>query len=404
MPSTGRLDMPSSCLTRRFLTLVVAVCAAFGSAAIAGCGNEENAASGAKSGSGEAAPAAGSGVDEAKKLIAPVQEEVEWQAPGPEFDATKAAGKSVWYIAPPLAIPFVKTLTDGFVDAVEEAGAKVTMFDGKGGLADQARGFEQAIAQNADLIVFQGIRPAAISAQIQSATKAGIPIISAVNADPGSRLKGENDNVLEGIAHCVSCAGKMMADFVIADSGGKANAVAIWASDFYEGGQMQLDGIKGEFERLCPDCKLKIVDEPSAQWAQLTTLTQSLLRQDPTIDYLLPLYDGMATFMFPGIEAAGAGDTVKLVSFNATPAVMKDLSEGGVVVAEVGSAADWQGWAVADSALRELSGVDAIKDPKVPMRLFTKDNIGSIDLSAQESTWYGSSDYKSEYKTLWGLG
>ena len=35
--------------------------------------------------------------------------------------------------------------------------------------------------------------------------------------------------------------------------------------------------------------------------------------------------------------------------------------------------------------------------------LFTSANIGSINLNAQESTWYGKVDYVAAYKKLWGV-
>ena len=62
-----------------------------------------------------------------------------------------------------------------------------------------------------------------------------------------------------------------------------------------------------------------------------------------------------------------------------------------------------QGWAFADQALRVAAGVKPLPDIGVKDRLFAKDNINSIDLNAQESTWYGHDDYAAQYKKLWGV-
>jgi len=62
-----------------------------------------------------------------------------------------------------------------------------------------------------------------------------------------------------------------------------------------------------------------------------------------------------------------------------------------------------EGWALADQFIRVVTGSKPLDDTKVGLRMFTAQNIGSIDLSAPESTWYGV-DYESGYKKLWGVG
>jgi hypothetical protein len=44
-----------------------------------------------------------------------------------------------------------------------------------------------------------------------------------------------------------------------------------------------------------------------------------------------------------------------------------------------------------------------VADEKVPLRLFTRDNINTIDVSKDEKTWYGTVDPVCEYHKLWGL-
>ena len=54
--------------------------------------------------------------------------------------------------------------------------------------------------------------------------------------------------------------------------------------------------------------------------------------------------------------------------------------------------------------LRILAGVTPVKDEKIPLRTFDRTNIGTVDLNASDATWYGPTDYKAEYKKLWGIG
>ena len=59
--------------------------------------------------------------------------------------------------------------------------------------------------------------------------------------------------------------------------------------------------------------------------------------------------------------------------------------------------------ALADQALRVLAGQPAVADENVPLRLFTRDDVGTIDPTKDESTWYGSVNPICEYHKLWGL-
>ena len=87
----------------------------------------------------------------------------------------------------------------------------------------------------------------------------------------------------------------------------------------------------------------------------------------------------------------------------ATPSVLQSLKNNDVVAANVGANPEQYGWSFADQSLRLLSGQEPVKDVKLPLRVFTRNNIDSIDLKAPQQTWYGNVDFKSAYQKLWGL-
>ena len=94
---------------------------------------------------------------------------------------------------------------------------------------------------------------------------------------------------------------------------------------------------------------------------------------------------------------------VKISTFNATKAIMEDMKRGGIVGADSGTQGPWEGWALADASFRALLGAKPVTNYKIPLRLFTKDNIATIDLKKPEDTWYGAVDFKGNYLKLWGL-
>jgi ribose transport system substrate-binding protein len=385
------------------MMLVLALAGAIAALAVAGCGSADDDGAGSAGAAGGGS-AADPGVAEAKKLLTQQEAPVPWQQPGPAVDGSVAKDKLIEYLELTMSIPFDVNIIKGFDDAAAAVGAKTFTFDAKSQASEFGRGVQQGIDRKADFIFIRSILPTLVKPQIEAAEKAGIPVGEGGGVDVGPMPDDWPKNVRFNATHCFKCAGKMMADFTIAHSDGKANVLIINPPDVPYIAEATVKGITEEFDRLCKTCKYQTVDEPVARWKDIFTLVQSVLRKNPKIDYVIPIYDAMALFAVPGIHAAGAQDRVKVVTFNGTPAVMEMLKKRDVVVADVGSAAESQGWGDFDQVLRVLSGQPPVDDIKVAMRTFDESNIDSIDLKAPESSWYdGTEDYKQKYKELWGV-
>ena len=393
MTTIGPEARPTARRTRR----AVLAAAALGAAAIvaAGCGSEDSSSSSAVDSAGLA---------RAESTVATaVKPNAGFANPGPAFDVTELRGKKITIITF-LSVPFAQQNVQGFKEAAEAVGATVTTFDGTAGVDAYQRGIRGAIAQNADAIVIGTLDPALFRTDLRNAQSKGIKIVAVSSHAPG-QLPPAGDAVFGYVDPCYECAGRQMADSVIADSGGKGEAVVIWSSDVRIPGRTQLDAIQSQFKRNCPGCTLHVQDVPAAQWAtRLQPVTQSALTSKPNVKYLLPLYDGMVSFMVPAIRASAATRGVKISSFNATPAVMQQIGSGKAVLSNVGIGSVRYGWGWADQTFRALAGAKPVADAKLPVRLFDESNVGSLDLKASTDTWYGDVDYRSGYKQLWGLG
>jgi ribose transport system substrate-binding protein len=367
--------------------------------AAAGCG----ASSSETSSSSTAGSSDSGGLTAAKTAAATgAKPNVGFTEPGPAFDASKVRGKKIWIITF-LSVPFAQQNVQGFKEAATAVGASVTAFDGTAGVDAYQRGIKEAVARNADAIVVGTLDPALFRTALNAAKAKGIKVVAVSSHAPG-QLPSAGDPVFGYVDPCYACAGQLMADSVISDSGGKAHAVAIWSSDVRIPGQNEVGAIKSEFKEKCPGCSLDVVDVPAAQWAtRLQPVTQATLASKPDVKYLLPLYDGMVSFMVPAIRAAAANRGVKIASFNATPAVMQQIGDGKAVLADVGIGSVRYGWGWADQTFRALAGAKPVADEKLPVRLFDPTNIGSVDLKASTDTWYGDVDYRSAYKKLWGV-
>ena len=360
--------------------------------ALAACGGSSDSSGGGN-------PNA-SGVVEAGKLVDAAKLPVKFTAPGPSFDAKAAQGKSVCVIAQALSLEFTQSIINGVKEALGSAGVQVVLFDDKADISQTARLLTQCTALHPAAIVIAE-RSDLLQAPLRDVKAAGIPVITQFETDPQLPDQAEMDlGVVAQVTFCYSCAGKLISDFAIHDGAGNVNAVSYWSPD--DGvGKYEIGGIESEQKRLCPECQTEFKDVLIAQWAkQIPTMTQTDLRANPNLNWMLPVYDGMTQFMLPGIHAANAQDKVKIATFNADKSAMHSMASGDVIVADIGSPLKWFGYAVADQTLRVITGNPAVADEHVPLRLFDRSNLP--DLSADESTWYGP-NFQADYSKLWQL-
>lgn len=65
----------------------------------------------------------------------------------------------------------------------------------------------------------------------------------------------------------------------------------------------------------------------------------------------------------------------------------------------------YAGWALTDEVLRMMTKSGPV-DETFPSRLFTKDNVGSVQVTAAAQAsgeWFGDTSYKTGFSKLWGL-
>jgi ribose transport system substrate-binding protein len=375
--------------------------------AVTACGESSSDSATSTAATADAAASSGQ-VAEAEKLVAEQTAPVKWTSPGPKWDAAAIRGKNVFWISRLLPIPYEQNILAGGKEAAKKLGFNITAFDSKNDPNVGSQQIEQAINRKADLIFMSGFCPDELPQALDKAAQANIPVVMRACRDRGPIPAGTSKSVKSMSGVCYACAGKNMADYFVADSKGKGNALVVWSSEIREAGPAQLNALKDEVKRLCPDCKLDVRDTRLDEWGtKLPGLVQSALRSNPDIKYVLPLYDGSVSFVAPAIQAAGKSGDVKVVSFNATPAVLEMVKKNpDMVIADVGGPNKWEGWSQVDEFGRILSGGQATSDIKLPMRTFDAANLKDIDVKgneANESDWYGVPDWRQQFLNQWGI-
>ncbi len=343
-----------------------------------------------------------------RQVIDQVKRVPVFSPPGPAFDASKARGKTIVNISLNSTVPFNQIVDRSMREAATVAGVKLVQYTNQGQPSQWIQGINAAIAQHASLITLEGSPdPKLLGPQIAAAHKAGIPVISTHLYDTSyvdTALKALPDvTALVGASHYR--AGTLMADYAIVDSGARVRALFIASNEVQPSAGIAA-AFSSELARRCPKtCTATVVNIPINDWAtKVPTEVQSALIKDPSIKYVVPVFDGMTPFLATGITQAGKTGSVRIVAYNGTASVLQMIQRKNMVIADIGEPLEWLGWANIDEALRVLSGAAPLKDEHTPLRLFDAENVNDAGRPANQTDGYGDPGaFKNGFKKLWGL-
>jgi ribose transport system substrate-binding protein len=357
---------------------------------LAGCGSSDSSSTGATS----AAPAATAAADgavapEVAQRVADAEKPLT-QWPGPKTPVKVQPGKQVVVVTcGSQGIGCVRAAA-GAEEAGKQLGWTVRTVDGKSDPSVWNSAIQDAVAAKADGIVLDAVPPALVQNALAKAKSAGIPLVSVFNPvpeDPGSVFDYVRPDHVE--------QGQLMADWVAADSGGKANVLVIRAPEFPELLERH-EGFTKELASACPDCKVAgTVDMTLATMAQrLPQAVISALQRNPSIDYVVAPIDSAATFVSEGVRSAGKTGKVKVSGYEGDPDAVARVRDGDVQAATIADPPEWMGWQAMDALARAFADQDP-ETVKVPSRLLVADNAPDTE------GWMGDVDFRAQLEELW---
>ncbi len=321
-------------------------------------------------------------------------------AAGPAFDAKACMkGKSILGIPVSSANPFTKNIYIAMANVAKRLGFTFREWENQGQPSQWVQGMDYATNNKFDLIdLLGGTDPKVLEPQVEKATAAGIKVIA-------SHYSGFEQPLPNYISGAVPIdylkAGAMLADWAIWKTDAKVNAIVIVSTEVYSTESM-VNGIKATFDKDCLGCKYRVVNAPVPEWStKIQPTVQSALLGDPTINYVIPIYDSMSQFVAPAITLTGKEGSVKIATFNGTPFVL-GLVQQGKVEMDIGENLDWIGHAIMDAEMRILCGLNPVKDPKIPFYIFDASNAANAGTPPQLSTGYGNA-YQAGYAAEWKL-
>lgn len=320
-------------------------------------------------------------------------------APGEAFDAKGCmADKSVLSVPVTMTVPFVEALESAMSRAASEVGFKYTLWENQGSFDAWVQGVSQAISTKASMVdLAGGLNPELLGPQLTEAKAAGLKVTT-------THLYDESQTPMAGIDGSAKIpyrtAGEIMAAWAYVETKGAPNVLIIGSDDVLPTGPF-VDAIQTKLKEFCPECKQKYVNVPLADWGtKIQSETQSAILADPTINYILPIYDSMSQFVIPGLQIAGAPD-VPIASFNGTPFVL-DMVRSGQVKMVVGESLGWAGYAAVDVQMRTMCGLPVPESLNIPLLIFDKSNIDTVSTPADFDSGYGDA-FLAGFRKLWKL-
>jgi ribose transport system substrate-binding protein len=335
----------------------------------------------------------------AKAQLEPYRHLPKFEAPGEAFDAAACMkDKSIVSIPASSAVPFLKTIQATMSQVAKDVGFNLKIWENQGQPTQWVQGFDFATNNKYNLVdLLAGADPRFLEPQVKAAKAAGLKVVA-------SHLTGYEQPLPGGVNAVVPIdykrAGALLADWAIWKTDGKANAIVIGINDVLSTDSM-MSGIKEEFAK-CSTCKFTYVNVTIPEMATKTqTNVQAALTGDPSVNFVIPIYDVLSQWVVPAITITGRTDKVKVATFNGTPFAIGMVQEGKIDL-DVGENLDWIGRAVVDAEMRMLCGLPEVKDPKIPLLIFDKDNADTAGKPPQVSTGCGDA-YIAGYRSLWKL-
>ncbi len=339
-------------------------------------------------------------MDAARALIAKYSETPKFEAPGEAFDAKACmADKKMFVIPLTNANPFNAAISEGMKQAADIVGFELRSWETQLDPTQWIQGINTAIAEGYDLIDFQGgLPPELVAPQIAEAREAGLKVTATHNWDATTQTVPD---FMDGAANTDYVTfGEIIAAWTMAQTDGKVNALVLGPDEITPTAPLR-DAILGYLETNCPDCKTTYINVPVNDWATKgQSEVQNALLADPSINYVLPVYDSMAQFIVPAIQIAGSN--AKMVSYNGTPFVLDMMRDGDVIEMVVGESLGWVGMAGVDANMRVLCDMPKVDTLNTPAFIFTDENVETAGVPATYDDGYGD-EHIPGFRKLWGI-
>jgi len=315
---------------------------------------------------------------------------------------SKLAGRTVFYIPLLQDVPTFAVAAQTMKAALARAGLKLQVCDGQAQPTAVAACVQQAVGAHAAGIVLDAIPYGMAYSALNGAVAKGVPVLVADQVpQPASTPNTDKVSYLPGAQGQAS----QIAWWMIADSGGKANGIIAEEIDNPSSIAQVTDSL-AIYKKYCPACVITVKQISASTTALEAAATSSNLQTHPAATYYFTEFEDSLQPTIQGIQQDGKASSISLSVAAGTVNGLGLLKSGSLVKAVVVVDEAYEGWALTDEILRMATGTAPVQET-IPTRLFTRQNIGTIQVTAGDQAsgvWFGSTSFENDFAKVWGMG
>jgi ribose transport system substrate-binding protein len=319
----------------------------------------------------------------------------------PKVDAQ--SGKSVWIVTCSLEASGCSGLASQVKDVMESRlHWKVTTFDGKLKPATYTAGIQQALVAHAAGIVLIAIDCSSVKPALTSAKAANVPVVAVAGYDCSDPSQGGGESLMHTAdlggspSEQYAAQGRALAEYVAAQSDGKAKAIVATEPDF-QVVKTELAAFKDQLEQGCSGCELAA--EAPALGADLASgaaasKLSSVVLQHPTADVMVALQDSQLAYVTNAMRTSAK--KLRVLSSGGTSTDVQ-LIKNGTIAGVMANDFSLGSWVAADFMVRLLAKTEPVVVKPV-YTLMDKDH----NLPASGG-FKAPVAYESLYSKAWGV-
>lgn len=367
---------------------------------IAACGSDDEtstteAPAGSEAPAESAAPAGGDGLAAAQAVVDANLEIPTAIGPTIPLDSAPEQKTVAWLEC---SLPSCAAIGVGFTAAAEKLGWNLEVISWS---TDAAAAFQQALDQGVDYVAITGTAPALIQDQLDQANAAGIPTMSCFDA---SEPSPDGFAMQCGDATAVARAGDLIANAIIADSGGTANVMMVNIPDFTVLA-VERDSSQAAYDANCPDCTFTelalTLDQLLA--GEVPGAVVSALQADPEIDYVHFAFDGVAGGVSATLAEADLLEGRKLVGVDYNGAILQEIVDGTMQFWTT-NPKEYSAWLMMDAMARHAVGMENTEErANALLPTFIVNSPEVAEPLIPTDGWPGPADQGDQFAALWGI-
>ena len=280
------------------------------------------------------------------------------------------------------------------VPAVKEIGGTLVTVNAGSTAQSSQTAVASVLALKPAAVLITGLNPTIFGGGLKTLSAAGIKVVT-ISIAENTKPFGITFNYI-GLQSTL-LAGKLMADWVIANKGPQANVVfyGVPAIDF---SAEQQQAFEQELQKNCPTCKVRAVqiDVTTLGTTSANTVVSDL-ESHPATNVAVFASAEIAEGLPAAMKAAGL--SVTTLGYAPQAEILQDIKDGGITA---GLAADFpiSVWAALDAAARLVEGDQptALEQAgELPLQLLEKQDITFNPADG----WTAYPDYQQLFAKLW---